>query len=186
MPTEKHVAGFGGDTVAQGLEACRRTLDNNVNLHSMHCYFVRPRLPEPPVLYNVSILRDGKAFKSRTVNAIQNGKAIFSLQASFHDEEGEAAPESLAWHPEMQSVIKPDGLETLAQSVQRIRETSLSNVELKKQNLTYFSNIHQDLSVDMKLVNAEATLLAGQGASKADLIWIRMKENLGEKCKPFY
>ena len=58
-------------------------------MHSLHAYFLRPGDPTVPILYEVDRIRDGRSFTTRRVVAIQHGKAIFNLQASFHvPEEG--------------------------------------------------------------------------------------------------
>lgn len=176
-----HVAGFGGDMMAQSLETCRLTLDPRFHLHSMSCHFIRPRMQKDPVFFDVSRLRDGKAFNSLTVNAQQNGKCIFLLQASFHDEANESAPDNLTWFPEMPQVAMPESLATLEQSMQQIRKTSPGELENSDIQVSWFRNAKQDLSIDMKFVDAKSTLLAGKGASKKDQTWIRMKEDLGEK-----
>jgi acyl-CoA thioesterase II len=53
-------------------------------VHSLHCYFMRPGDPAVPIVYEVDRIRDGGSFTTRRVVAIQHGKAIFSLEASFH------------------------------------------------------------------------------------------------------
>ena len=53
-------------------------------VHSLHAYFLRPGDPTVPILYEVDRIRDGRSFTTRRVVAIQHGKAIFNLQASFH------------------------------------------------------------------------------------------------------
>ena len=58
-------------------------------VHSLHAYFLRPGDPTLPILYEVDRIRDGRSFTTRRVVAIQHGRAIFNLQASFHaDEDG--------------------------------------------------------------------------------------------------
>ena len=57
-------------------------------MHSLHAYFLRPGDPNAPILYEVDRIRDGRSFTTRRVVAIQHGKAIFNLQASFHVHEG--------------------------------------------------------------------------------------------------
>jgi acyl-CoA thioesterase-2 len=57
------------------------------NVHSLHCYFMLPGDPSIPIVYNVDRLRDGGSFTTRRVTAIQNGRAIFSLECSFQIEE---------------------------------------------------------------------------------------------------
>ena len=53
----------------------------------MHCYFVLPGDPTIPILYHVERVREGKSFMTRTVQARQKGKSIFTTTCSFMREE---------------------------------------------------------------------------------------------------
>jgi acyl-CoA thioesterase II len=56
-------------------------------VHSLHAYFIRPGDPQVPIVYAVDRVRDGRSFTTRRVAAIQHGKTIFTLSASFHHPE---------------------------------------------------------------------------------------------------
>ncbi|MDP2123458.1 MAG: acyl-CoA thioesterase II [Parvibaculum sp.] len=73
---------FGGQVIGQALVAAYRTVDARI-CHSLHAYFIRPGDPKIPILYEVDRSRDGKSFTTRRVVAIQHGKQIFNLAASF-------------------------------------------------------------------------------------------------------
>ena len=77
---------FGGLVVAQALVASARTVEERAP-HSLHGYFLLPGDPSVPIVYEVDRIRDGKSFTTRRCNAIQHGRAIFSLSASFQIEE---------------------------------------------------------------------------------------------------
>ena len=77
---------FGGLVVAQALVAAARTVEGRAP-HSLHGYFLLAGDPAVPIVYEVDRLRDGKSFTTRRCNAIQHGRAIFSLSASFQIEE---------------------------------------------------------------------------------------------------
>jgi acyl-CoA thioesterase-2 len=79
---------FGGQVAGQALVAAARTVDDERWVHSLHAYFLRPGDPSVPILYEVDRIRDGRSFTTRRVVAIQHGRAIFNLQASFHVHEG--------------------------------------------------------------------------------------------------
>lgn len=84
-PDENRQRVFGGQVAGQALVAATRTVDEPGRLvHSLHAYFLRPGDPNVPILYEVDRIRDGRSFTTRRVVAIQHGKAIFNLQASFH------------------------------------------------------------------------------------------------------
>ena len=78
---------FGGQVLAQALNAAIRTITNKRVLHSMHAYFLEAGNLELPITYNVSIVRDGGSFSVRRVTAHQKERTIFILSASFHKKE---------------------------------------------------------------------------------------------------
>ncbi|MCR9121247.1 MAG: acyl-CoA thioesterase II [Phyllobacteriaceae bacterium] len=78
---------FGGQVIGQALVAAQRTVDAARHVHSLHCYFMRPGDPAIPIDYSVDRIRDGGSFNTRRVVAEQDGRAIFSLSASFQQDE---------------------------------------------------------------------------------------------------
>jgi acyl-CoA thioesterase-2 len=85
-PVEERQRTFGGQVAAQALMAAGRTVEVG-SVHSLHSYFLRPGDPSIPILYEVDRIRDGRSFTTRRVVAIQHGRAIYNMQASFHTEE---------------------------------------------------------------------------------------------------
>jgi acyl-CoA thioesterase II len=79
---------FGGQVIGQALSAAKRTIDPARKAHSFHCYFLRPGDATKPIVYDVENIRDGGSISTRRVKAIQNGKRIFFLTASFHESSG--------------------------------------------------------------------------------------------------
>jgi acyl-CoA thioesterase-2 len=77
---------FGGQVLAQSLVAASRTIENR-NVHSMHGYFLRPGNMELPITFSVDRLRDGRSFSTRRVQAFQSDLPIFSMIASFQEED---------------------------------------------------------------------------------------------------
>ena len=75
---------FGGQVAGQALVAASRTVEPERHIHSLHAYFLRPGDPTTPILYEVDRQRDGRSFTTRRVVAIQHGRPIFNLSASFH------------------------------------------------------------------------------------------------------
>lgn len=73
---------FGGQVLAQSILAASRTVDEG-NIHSLHAYFLRAGDPAAPIVYDVERYRDGRSFKARRVMAIQHGRPILTLAASF-------------------------------------------------------------------------------------------------------
>jgi acyl-CoA thioesterase II len=79
---------FGGQIVGQALSAAHRTVEDRAP-HSLHAYFLRRGDFNCPVVYQVERTRDGSSYSNRRVVAIQHGRPILNLAASFHgDEQG--------------------------------------------------------------------------------------------------
>lgn len=78
---------FGGQVLAQAINAACRTITNKRVLHSMHAYFLEAGNLEVPITYHVSKVRDGGSFSVRRVTAHQKETTIFILSASFHKKE---------------------------------------------------------------------------------------------------
>jgi len=98
---------FGGQVLGQALTAASRTVDDRV-VHSLHAYFLRAGDPEVPIVYNVDRSRDGRSFTNRRVVAIQHGRPILNMAASFQVPE-----EGLCHQAEMPDVPPPDQLEAM-------------------------------------------------------------------------
>ena len=78
---------FGGQVLAQAINAAYRTIKNKRILHSLHSYFLEAGNLEEQITYQVEIIRDGGSFSTRRVTASQKDKIIFILAASFHKKE---------------------------------------------------------------------------------------------------
>ena len=111
-PREERQRTFGGQVAAQALMAAGRTVARG-RVHSLHSYFLRPGDPRTPILYEVDRIRDGQSFTTRRVVAIQHGRAIYNMQASFHTEEV-----SLEHQFAMPEVPGPD---TIAPLLERVK-----------------------------------------------------------------
>ncbi|HEX4258073.1 MAG TPA: acyl-CoA thioesterase domain-containing protein [Streptosporangiaceae bacterium] len=74
---------FGGQVCAQALVAAERTTSDEARAHSLHAYFLRPGDTGRPVVFQVDPLQDGRTFSRRRVTAIQGGRPILCLEASF-------------------------------------------------------------------------------------------------------
>lgn len=149
---------FGGQVIAQALNAAYKTVEDRL-CHSLHGYFMRPGDPSIPVIYEVDRARDGGSFTTRRVVAIQHGKQIFNLAASFHKaEEG--------WHHQhpMPAVDGPDGLESRDQ----IRERYRDRVPEK-----YHATFFRQSPVDMRPV-APRDLFAPEPADDRNALWFRI------------
>jgi acyl-CoA thioesterase II len=98
---------FGGQVLGQALVAATATAENRV-VHSLHAYFLRRGNFNSPIVYEVDRALDGKHFSSRRVIAIQDGRQIFNMSASFQ------VPESGLDHQiSMPDVPPPESLPDL-------------------------------------------------------------------------
>ena len=109
-PSDDRQRVFGGQVAGQALVAAARTVGADRPVHSLHAYFLRPGDPLVPILYEVDRIRDGRSFTTRRVVAIQHGKAIFNLQASFHTVE-----DGLDHQVDMPQVPPAESLPTFAE-----------------------------------------------------------------------
>jgi acyl-CoA thioesterase-2 len=116
-PDEKRQRVFGGQVAGQALVAAGRTVARGA-VHSLHAYFLRPGDPAKPILYEVDRIRDGRTFTTRRVVAIQHGKAIFNLAASFQPDE--VGPEHQI---DMPDAPDPDSLPGVEERIARMKDS---------------------------------------------------------------
>jgi len=102
---------FGGQVLGQALSAAQHTVEGRV-AHSLHAYFLRRGDMTAPIIYDVDRARDGGSFSNRRVVAIQHGRPIFNLAASFQRPE-----KGLEHQAEMPDVPGPEGLQELTDLV---------------------------------------------------------------------
>lgn len=96
---------YGGEIMAQAMNAAYQTVASPLRMHSLHCYFLRPGEPDLPVVYEVDRIRDGRSFTTRRVVALQRGRAIFNVSMSFQLEEAGLEHDAV-----MPDVPGPEGL----------------------------------------------------------------------------
>jgi acyl-CoA thioesterase-2 len=95
---------FGGQVLGQALVAATATAEDRT-VHSLHAYFLRRGDFNSPIVYEVDRALDGKHFSSRRVVAIQHGRQIFNMSASF-----QAAEAGLEHQSAIPDVPSPDTL----------------------------------------------------------------------------
>ena len=115
---------FGGQVMGQALSACQETVTEERFIHSLHSYFLRPGDANQPVVYQVENIRDGSSFSTRRVQAIQNGKAIFYMTASFQHKESGFDHQDV-----MPNVPAPESLTSFNDCIKANRNTCLSLCE---------------------------------------------------------
>ena len=106
---------FGGQVVGQALYAAKQTVPDERSVHSLHTNFLRPGDSSKPIVYDVETLRDGNSFSARRVSAIQHGKPIFYMTASFQSPE-----EGFEQQNQMPDVPPPEGLLSESEIAQKL------------------------------------------------------------------
>lgn len=76
--------------IAMCLAAGQKTVPDDFTVHSCHCYFILAGSAEIPVLFHVEKVRDGRSYATRTVQARQRGRPIFTTTMSFVKEDNRA------------------------------------------------------------------------------------------------
>jgi acyl-CoA thioesterase-2 len=164
-PDETRQRVFGGQVAGQALVAAGRTVPADRPVHSLHAYFIRPGDPSVPIVYTVDRVRDGRSFTTRRVTAIQHGKPIFTLSASFHHPE-----QGFEHATPMPAVPAPEELRSNAERLAEALGAQLppnfrdSPIELRSVG---------PLSVEISRNPA----LRGQG-KQGNLVWLRVMEQL--------
>ncbi|MDA8133889.1 MAG: acyl-CoA thioesterase II [Desulfobacteraceae bacterium] len=106
---------FGGQVMGQALSAATRTVDLDFHAHSLHGYFLLAGDAKKPVVYTVDRIRDGRSFITRRVVALQDGRAIFTMAASFHKTEP-----GFDHQDPMPKIEGPDGIESEVDMARRL------------------------------------------------------------------
>jgi acyl-CoA thioesterase-2 len=108
---------FGGQVLGQALSAASYTVPADRSAHSLHAYFLRPGDPAMPIVYEVDCIRDGRSFTTRRVVAIQKGRAIFSMSASF-----QGAEDGFEHQEDMPDVPGPEGFLSEIEMARRVAD----------------------------------------------------------------
>ncbi|MFL6051321.1 MAG: acyl-CoA thioesterase II [Actinoallomurus sp.] len=161
-PEERQQRVFGGQVAGQALVAAGRTVPQDRHVHSLHAYFIRPGDPSVPLVYTVDRVRDGRSFTTRRVSAIQHGKIIFTLSASFEIAEG--GPSHQAPMPE---VPGPEGLPTFQERMERLFG-KLDNEFMRNRpiDLRHVTPLTWEAARDPELIGPES------------LVWLRVDGEL--------
>ena len=113
---------FGGQVIAQGLQAAQRSTEGDKVAHSLHAYFMRPGDENFPIVYRVVRDFEGRSFATRRVIAMQRGKPILNMACSFQ------TPEDGFTHQDAMPDVPPP--ESLASEVE-LRHALVDRVPAK-------------------------------------------------------
>jgi acyl-CoA thioesterase II len=153
---------FGGQVAGQALVAVGRTVPADRPVHSLHAYFIHPGDPTVPLVYTVDRVRDGRSFTTRRVSAVQHGRTIFTLSASFH-----RAEQGLVHAMPMPDVPPPEDLRP--------------NIERLEQALGTELPAHvRDSPIDLRSVGALSVEAASDPSLRTarNLVWLRVNGEL--------
>lgn len=108
---------FGGQVIAQALQAAQRSVEGNKTAHSLHAYFMRPGDENHPIIFRVVRDFEGRSFANRRVIAMQKGQPILNMTASF-----QTPSEGLHHQDAMPDVPDPDSLRSERELREEIRD----------------------------------------------------------------
>ena len=117
---------FGGQVLGQSLSAASQTVPPERSVHSLHAYFMRGGDPNLAIVYQVDCLRDGNSFTTRRATAIQKGRPILSLEASF-----QVAEEGLEHQAAMPAVPGPEELKSELEMARSIKDRIPASIREK-------------------------------------------------------
>jgi len=134
-PPDSPVRVFGGQVAGQALVAAGRTVPAERHVHSLHAYFIRGGDPSVPIVYQVDRARDGRSFTTRRVVAVQHGKVIFTLAASFQKRE-----EGVSHTTSMPDVPDPETLPTLPERMAQLGDDMVDYARKRPIDLRYVND----------------------------------------------
>ncbi len=151
---------FGGQVLAQALNAAIRTTPDDRYVHSLHAYFILPGDINQPIIFEVDRIRDGGSFTTRRVMAIQKGKAIFLMAVSF-----QLIQEGFDHHINMPNVSGPEHLVSWEEIATKFKG-------ILPENILKFLNIERP--IDFKPVELINPALPGKSQPFRH-VWMRPK-----------
>ena len=150
---------YGGQVLGQSLMAAYQTVPKERVIHSLHSYFLLPGDAKKPVVYDVEDVRDGRSFSTRRVKAIQNGRNIFYMTASFQIEEDGFSHQ----HANMPQCPSP---EEVMPDIEHFENQDFKISERVKQALSYHRPI------DVRTVGDNHSFMAIKSKPERNL-WLR-------------
>ncbi|WP_374978206.1 acyl-CoA thioesterase [Microbacterium trichothecenolyticum] len=148
---------YGGQVLAQSIVAASRTIPEERIVHSMHGYFLRPGDSAKGITFAVDRIHDGRSFSTRRTQAFQEGVPIFSMIASFQDED----PGLDHQEPMPEGIPAPDELPDI--------ESHLSGLHPMSKRL------FTDRPVDLRHIPAPIYVTADAEQSPRQAVWMRIR-----------
>ncbi|MFC3689942.1 acyl-CoA thioesterase [Aquipuribacter hungaricus] len=154
---------FGGQVLGQALMAAGRTVEADRAPHSLHAYFLRPGDPEVPIDFAVERLRDGRSFSARRTHALQHGRPILSMIASF-----QTPAEGVEHADPMPEVPDPEDVPTTAEVLAGIDHPAAR----------YWSH---ERPMDVRNVGGAVFLEPSEDRSPDGTVWLRTPASLPDE-----
>jgi acyl-CoA thioesterase-2 len=154
---------YGGQVLGQALTAAGRTVEEPRAAHSLHGYFLLAGDPAHPILYEVERIRDGGSFTTRRVKAIQHGRAIFAMSASFQKLE-----DGFEHAAAMPDVPPPEALPSAAERVAELIDALPENMR---------SYWQRENPIELRPVDV-SRYLSREPHAPAQHIWLRASGRL--------
>lgn len=159
---------YGGQVLGQALVAAGRTVEEPRPVHSLHAYFLLGGDPKVPIIYEVERTRDGGSFSTRRIKAIQHGRTIFAMSASFHKDEN-----SYDHQAEMPKVPPPEDLPSAAVLINKMLD------RLPESMRSYWQ---RERPIDMRPVDI-SRYLTREKSPPVQYVWIRANGQLPDDPK---
>uniref|UniRef100_A0A7I4AHW1 Cyclic nucleotide-binding domain-containing protein n=1 Tax=Physcomitrium patens TaxID=3218 RepID=A0A7I4AHW1_PHYPA len=162
---------YGGHIVGLALGAACKTVDPALVVHSLHSYFIYSGTPSLPVNYKVERIRNGHTFATRHVQAIQKGKIIFALYASF-----QRAEKGLEYQYPMPTMPTPNELPTYEDLLGPLCDDK----RLSKHNQqASSSSLRMNQTLDLKYHNRRSPLSL-EPQEPRQRVWMRTRGKLSD------
>lgn len=149
---------YGGQVLGQALMAAMRTVEPGKAAHSLHAYFLVAGDPSHPIVYEVERIRDGSSFSTRRVKALQHGRQIFMMSASFH-----VAEAGFSHQQPLPDVPAPETLPSSAELMRRLVDKLPENMR------GYWT---RELPIDMRPLDI-SRYLSREPREARQTIWMR-------------
>jgi acyl-CoA thioesterase 8 len=161
---------YGGQTIGQALVAASQNIPENQHIHSLHSYFLKEGKEDVPILFHVDKTRDGRTYCARSVKAVQAGAVMFTMQASFKQEE----PISTVHQLTMPKVPHPDELETATEVLERFRKDH----NLSEAHYSLGREWYDHFPATIKFLEPDQLLLQKTYYPRRH-VWIKAKGHIG-------
>ncbi|MEL6676823.1 MAG: acyl-CoA thioesterase II [Bacteroidota bacterium] len=155
---------FGGQVLGQALHAAYQTVPEDRIAHSMHGYFILAGDTAEPVTYEVDTIRDGRSFTTRRVVALQHGRAIFNMAASFQKKQA-----GLDHQVTIPNVLPP---ESLLSDIEQLAEWKEKAPQLYKRATLIHPN-----AIEFRPVEKWG-LIKPKASRPFSHVWIRAREKV--------